>query len=233
MGLQPRHEEAEGSPLLPADVVHGAVRQKIRPVAVEVHPVPVPVVHESAVPVGGELQHVRRHPIIPPAAAPFGRDRLRLEVRMVRSGGIKGILRGQMPFPHVGGLVPGAVQVIRDRRDPGGQGAVVDVASDPGGIQAGLQTGSGRSAHGLAGHCQIEAHALRRQPVDPRGQSKGRAGDLSVAADGVVPLLIGEEKYDIGSVVLHNGSSLVRFSPPSYPAVRFFARVLRDFPAEF
>ena len=172
------------------NIAHRVIRQTVGPVSGKLQLISVLVKDISAVSVGGEFQHIGRHPVVVVTAAPLGRHRNRLIMVLIFIG-------CQMPFPHVSYPVSGFPQIFSQRLLAGRQGNRIAVAAGLCRIQSRLEHGSGRSADWLGRKSIGKIHRV------PAGKliQPGRYGKrLAVAAQRIRPLLVGKEKYNVLSL---------------------------------
>ncbi len=176
-----RHEKRPAPvPLL--QKLKGEIRDAVRAVAPEVHPVHVLVKHVAPLPVGGELQHVRGPPEAA-VAAPVGGGDGRHRVVHYLAGPV---VAGQVPFADVGGLIARPLQGAGQGRGIQGQRDAVAVAARGGGILPGLEDRPAGPAHRLGGEGLLKQQPLCRQGV----QAGGHLQRLAIGAAGVRPLLV-------------------------------------------
>ena len=164
VGLDLRDGHKEGLfPVIGIKEAQGQIVDAVRPVALEVHPVVVLVEHEAVVPVGGELQHVRRPPVsgIPsPQLLGDGCD------GVVDGGRLFQLtITGQVPFSDIGGLVARLLDVAAQGLDVGREHDVVAETARLGGPLARLEQGAAGTAHRLGGKGVVELDPVPGQRI--------------------------------------------------------------------
>ena len=141
----------------------------------------------------GELQHVCGAPVAGIAAAILKRDSGHRVIDVLLS--IERAVAGQMPLADIGRLIARLFNIIGQRFDAARQHDVVAIAARIGGVAARLENRAAGAAHRLRRKGPFKAHALARHRVQARRDRQS----LTIAADGVRPLLIGKVKDNVGT----------------------------------
>ena len=125
-------------------------------VALEVNLVPLCVKDIAVITVRGEFQHVGCAPPVPIATLPilWNRGFFTMDANIGKTVG------GKMPFANISRLIPSLIEIFRKRLDLLRKRDPIPIAAALRRIQAGLQAGTRRSAHWLAGVRILKLNAL-------------------------------------------------------------------------
>ena len=168
-------------------VVYREIVYAVGAVADEFTPPHIAVIYIAVVAVRSELEHIGSHPVVITAAV-FGRNRLGLVVDAF------GFVRCEMPFADIRGVVAGGIEQVGETIVTAcRQLDVVSKAAGASRVPAALQAGARRTADRLTGERVRVSCPLGGDRVEVRCDRQ----PLTVAAESVPTLLVGEVKDDI------------------------------------
>ena len=161
-------------------VTDSRVREGVHPVTWKPDGIVVFVVHDRAVSLGGELDDVGGQPVLVSAAFGLGHR----------------FCARQVPLSDVGGAVVRLAETVRQRSRPLRQGNIVLVAAGRGRVESRLQARTRGAAQGLRGEGVEEVRSAAGRAIEVRGEVER----VAMQADGVPPLLIGEEDDHVRTI---------------------------------
>ena len=153
MRLDIGQEEEERGLLVVVDVADSCIRQRVHAIAGQLDGFAIVVIHDSIVGIRGELQHIGGQPAL--VAAP---------VRLRHRPGDPPVR--QMPLADIARIVARLPEEMCQRARILWQRDGVAITACRGGVHAGLQTGAGRPADGLAGDGRVQMCALTGHAVE-------------------------------------------------------------------